>query len=412
MQNGGEAPATVEQVWQMVQALNSPQSTAEQRRAADNWLKVYQRSQGAWSTSDQLLRAQGVDETAYFFAAQTLKSKVRKDMQQLEPQQREALAATLMQYLQIFRHGPLNVRTQLCLAFSTYAGEFDRGSKADIVQNVCTAFGGSPETVPVLLDLLSLLGEEAARVQEDRSEFPPGEDHPLLVSARGSALPVLNFTHQCFEGVPADDLVNRGNIVRCFTRWLRFGTVPPEQIVQSPIVKYAFEGMNKTQCEPLCEASTELLCELAYISSDLRVGQPIFQLLTSQLGLLQGYYQAALKENEDDVLTRNVTRVVSEMAERYVSVLCEGSPDALNMINFVVLCASHSDTGVAQITYRFWYQLLKTLQREAEHRQRREALLAPCLLQLIPVFCKSAQFPEDCDDWSPETGEEDEVRPR
>ena len=401
--------ATAEQVWEMVQALNNPQSTPDQRRAADEWLKVYQRSKGAWTTLDQLLRAQGLDPTGYFFAAQTLKSKVRKDMQQLDPPSRDALAATLMQYIQTFRHGPLNVRTQLCLAFSTYAGEFDRGSKSDIVQNVCAALGGSPETVPVLLDLLSLLGEEAARVQEDQNEFPPGEDHPLLVSARASALPVLNFTHQCFEGVAPEDLVNRGNIVRCFTRWLRFGTVPPAQIVQSPIVKYAFEGINKSQCEQLGESSTELLCELAYISSDLSVGQPIFQLLTSQLGTLQKYHKKAL-EDDDETLARNVTRVVAEMAERYVNVLCEGSPDALNMVNFVISCASHSDTQIAVITYRFWYELLKALQGNAAERQRREAQLAPCILQLIPVFCKSAQFPEDCEEWSAESGEEDEFR--
>ena len=172
----------------MVQALNAQTSTSAQRKEADTWLKEYQRSKGAWITLDQLLRAQGLEETGYFFAAQSLKSKVRHDMQQLDPSDRDNLASSLMTYIHTFRHGPLNVRTQLCLAFSLYAGEFDRGAKADIVQNVCTAFGSTSDTVPVLLDLLTLLGEEAARVQDDPFECPPGEEHPLLVSARASAL--------------------------------------------------------------------------------------------------------------------------------------------------------------------------------------------------------------------------------
>jgi hypothetical protein len=71
-----------------------------------------------------------------------------------------------------------------------------------------------------------------------------------------------------------------------------------------------------------------LLCERAFISSDLSKGQPIFQLLTSQLGLLQSYYQNALA-NEDEALARAVTRVIAEMAERYVHVLREPSVSKL-----------------------------------------------------------------------------------
>jgi transportin-3 len=405
MANGVEA--TTEEVWKMVQQLNNIQSTADQRKAADNWLKEYQRSKGAWSTIDQLLRAQNLDATGYFFAAQSLKSKVRYDIRQLDPPDRENLGNSLMSHIHTFRSGPLNVRTQLCLAFSAYAAEFDRGSKSDIVQNVCAALGNSSETVEVLLDLLTLLGEEAAHVQEDPYNCPPGEEHPLLVSARASALPVLNFTHQCFENVPAHDLNNRGNVVKCFTRWLRFGTVPPAQIVQSPIVQYAFTGLKETQCDKLSEASSDLLCELAYISSDLTLGQPIFQLLTSQLGLLHQYYQTAVS-SDNEILARAVARVLAEMAERYVEVLKDGSTDAINMINLVIACATHPDRHVAQITYQFWYRLLKALRNEPEHRARREGALVPCLAPLLPVFAHSARYADDCDDW--DKSEEDEFR--
>ena len=413
MQNGGQMEmATPEQVWQMVQALNnsgSSQEIQQQRRAADKWLQDYRRTKGAWATLDQLLRTEGLDETGKFFAAQSMKTKVCKDMHQLAPADRDGLASSLMAHIHTYRHGPLNVRKQLCLAFAAYAGEFDRGAKVDIIQNVCGAFGSSAETVPVLLDLLTLLGEEAAQVQDDQYDCPPGEEHPLLLSARSSALPVLNFTHQCFEGVSPADLKSRGAVVKCFTRWLRFGSVPCEQIVQSPIVHYALTGLKETQCDDLCEASSDLLCELAYISSDLRTGQPIFQLLTSQLGLLQSYHQSAMT-SENEILARAVTRVIAEMAERYVHVLREPSPDAINMVNLVVSCASHPDTQISQITYRFWYQLLKALQEEPEHRQRREAMLEPTLLQLLPIFAKSAAFPEDCDDDDWSSSQEDEFR--
>jgi hypothetical protein len=135
------------------------------------------------------------------------------------------------------------VRRQLCLAFSEYAGQYDRG-KADIVQvcihyvpisvsdcsslclqsspsetvqpqfvhsrntthshrlqqrqltvskpdnhvtrvhcsqEVCTSMSQSPETIPVLLEMLMMLGEEADHVQEKYSGCSPEESHPLLV---------------------------------------------------------------------------------------------------------------------------------------------------------------------------------------------------------------------------------------
>ena len=80
------------------------------------------------------------------------------------------------------------------------------------------------------------------------------------------------------------------------------------------------------------------------------------------------------------------------------------------MVNLVVACTSHPDTQIAQISYQFWYQLLKALKEEPEQRARREAMLAPTLLQLLPIFAKSAAYPEECDedDWA--STQEDEFR--
>ena len=39
----------------------------------------------------------------------------------------------------------------------------------------------SPETIPVLLEMLMMLGEEADHVQEKYSGCSPEESHPLLV---------------------------------------------------------------------------------------------------------------------------------------------------------------------------------------------------------------------------------------
>jgi hypothetical protein len=78
------------------------------------------------------------------------------------------------------------------------------------------------------------------------------------------------------------------------------------------------------------------------------------------------------------------------------------------MMNLVGQCASHPNIHIGQLTYQFWYKLATAIKDKPEDRARREALLLPSLLQLVPVFAKSAAFPEDCDDWIAD--DEDEFR--
>ena len=162
-------------------------------------------------------------------------------MSQLDSAARQSLRQLLTEHIIKFRHGPTSVRKQLSLAFASYAGHSERGS-VDLVQEICTTLGGNPETIPVLLEILQLLGEEADHVMEDYAEVPEDYNHPLVISARNSALPVLNFLHQCFTMAQTEADENRRNsflasIIACFGRWLRFDAVPMDQLASSPIVQ-------------------------------------------------------------------------------------------------------------------------------------------------------------------------------
>lgn len=144
----GTEAAQAEQVWRMVQSLYHAHNE-EERKAADNWLKDFQRSPAAWSILDQLLKADGVTEETQFFAANSLRSKINhRDLSQLDSAGRDSLAGSLMAHIHKFRNGPMVVRTQLCLTFSAYAAQFDR-TQNNIVQDVCNSLGASPDTVPV-----------------------------------------------------------------------------------------------------------------------------------------------------------------------------------------------------------------------------------------------------------------------
>ena len=162
----------------------------------------------------------------------------------------------LIEHLVKFRNGPSAVRKQLSLAFAAYAGNFERG-KVDVVQEVCTTLGSNPETVPLLLELLQFLGEEADHVTEEYADVPPEEVHPLVISARNAAIPVLTVLHQCFAMAASEPderrrAVHTSSVIACFGRWLRFDAVPMEQLAASPIVQVgAFAPFHALHFEPL-----------------------------------------------------------------------------------------------------------------------------------------------------------------
>ena len=352
----GGAPST-EQVWQAVQALYHSKDEV-QRKQADSWLQEYQRSSAAWQSLNTLLGTDGLSEETYFFAANCLKSKtVSRDLvEQLDVSMREQLGSQLMMHIHKFRSGQSNTRKQLCLAFAAYAGQFDHTLRpVDIVQEVCTTLGASEETIPVLLELLSLLGEEADRVGREAAFY--GTEHPLLASANRSANAVLNFLQQRFTQLAAGPEAGRAAssvpIVACFWRWLRFGEIPPEQIAQSPIVQAAFAGLVASDPK-MTEASSDLMCELAYISRDVQRCLPIFQALSGNLPNLHAAYQRACGDEEDDTLARAVARIVAEMGESYVEVVARSPDQAVPLVDLMVQCGSHPDTKVGSITYAFW----------------------------------------------------------
>eukprot|EP00960_Hanusia_phi_P039176 753790-Hanusia_phi.AAC.1 len=185
-----------------------------------------------------------------------------------------------------------------------------------------------------------------------------------LMSSKARAKYVL---HICMSRISWS---KRVQVMTCFCRWLRFGTVPPEQIVQvtdmslmlswfeanfiqSPIVHAALPAIQDAD---LCEAASDLLCELAYISREMPKGLPIFQMLTAALETFEGLVKKAMQE-EDDILGRSITRVIVEMGESYAPILAQASPDAVRMINLICLCASNPDRRIASITFGFWYRL-------------------------------------------------------
>jgi hypothetical protein len=97
-------------------ALQSSESTDEQRKGANDWLMQFQRSESSWSVSKQLLLDQSMPGDVQLFAAQTLKSRARLLKTAPADQCQQMQHDVLSMMTQSSSHASLQLTKQLCLA--------------------------------------------------------------------------------------------------------------------------------------------------------------------------------------------------------------------------------------------------------------------------------------------------------
>ena len=160
----------------MLRVMYAPGASHEQRAQADHWLQDFQASTEAWAFAHQCLtnRAHASPE-ALFFAALTLHSKIQQDFDELPVPQLMPLRAGLMQHVAAFTAGPRNVLNRVCLALAAFAvqtapswgpqrpqqSQHPGGDCGGVVPVLLESFGAQQATWPSLLELLTVLLEEA-----------------------------------------------------------------------------------------------------------------------------------------------------------------------------------------------------------------------------------------------------------
>ena len=154
---------------------------AEQRKQAEAWLQTWQTSQEAWSVADSALHDDASSAEERIFAAQTLRTKVSVDFEELPGDAalslRDSLYTLLVKYATT---GPAAVRTTLCVAVAACATHLPPAAWADaggLVRWSVARFQREDVNVAVAatLQLLAVLPEEVNSTR-------------IAVRRRGSAL--------------------------------------------------------------------------------------------------------------------------------------------------------------------------------------------------------------------------------
>ncbi|WFD22937.1 Nuclear import receptor [Malassezia equina] len=379
-------PPEVDAVLAALQALyHDPNPSAKQQ--ANEALQRFQKTPQAWTTANTLLLEQDLPLESRLFAAQTFRSKVTFDLEQLPSQTLVQLRDTLLHALDLYTSGPRVVQTQLCLALAALALQMPESSWGTVIPGMVERFGGTPATVGTLLEFLTVLPEEVTnnhRIPLDNARYHERVPQ-LLTQHTPTVLQVLVMYMQADGVTPAI----QSTVFACLRSWLKAGEVAATQLADTPLVACAFDALTSDE---LFDVAVDVLCDLINETQEIDDNQPVIEYILPRIQALRG---ALADAGDDEDRVRGLCRVVVQAGETYHT-LCLQHADAMLPIVYAILdCASYHDLDIVQITFRFWYLLATDVHRAAEHGTGTTAPFERVYEQLFAVILRHLRFPDD-----------------
>ena len=362
--------------------FSSSQPTAntqrEQRQLADRYLTSFQESTVAWMVCDRLLQDNSStanpqevmrQQQQHFFAAQTLSTKCRVDTFQLPASSLPSLRDSLFVHLSTYSSvGNAALTNRLAMAVSALAVQM---SWTTVVTDLLSSTVSDPQRRTIVMQIFKILPEECASdrlVLADENVRYHMRDN--LVS---SSTDVLRFI-QSWDG-------SAEKAYEVLYTWIRYVPIQSTVLTESPLLEASFNALLDQQT---MELAADVIIEIyrmypSHIPSNQGLVQKMIP-LSSKLP-----FDQALTLGDEDVL-RTYCRIITEMAESYMSLILSSQfLEASKLVEWVLRCSSIPETEISSITLHFWYSMVEELERVEPYEFRQDLIdrYTPYLLQLI-----------------------------
>eukprot|EP00889_Picochlorum_renovo_P003406 jgi/Picre1/30436/NNA_005800.t1 len=356
----------------------------EAQRKANYWLEEWQRSEGAWAVCYEVLGdAQGDLET-FYFAAQTLRTKILRDFEELGHTIGRKLPDDVLGLLSIHAKGPGAVRTQLCLAVAALAMHIPSAEWAGgdfvtwIGQKLLSGAYTDESARHILLEILTVLPQEAGSYQpsivpERRRQIEDELQHSLP-----QALNLLCIVSDKAGGKTADQ------VLEAFAAWL----LGWEQ--------------GCTVCGDGMQASVMGLLPRFHICIQQAVEEQTGT--ASPEGILHDNYEEEAKA---------IARLFAEVGEAYAYLISEATPEVMGPVEALLDVCRYPDMEVCSVSFNFWHRLSYILSSgkkphslkwegpalPEQEAQRRLDAFCPSFKRLVEILSRRIEYPVDWDGW-------------
>jgi transportin-3 len=331
------------------------------REDADRYLTQFQRSPVAWMVADRLLSSTSHnDPQVQFFAAQTLHTKCRADILQLEFHQLNSLRDSLMDSLMKFiSHGGAGVKaivTRLAMAICCLALQMKWESiMDDLLTSLQQQQQSQQHMVEMVLIIAKILPEE---VNSERVLLPNEQQRFIFVEKLvHSSEKMLQFLFYCVSTAGGNDSERvkiQEQVLRCLHSWVRYVNIPTSLLQNTQLVDFTFAILqandDKVYSGDLFELSVDVIIEiLRCYPSDNPDNMGLVQKfipLIMDLGLdSHSPFQKALRQEDEDSM-RDYCRIFTEMGESYMSLIVHHEDlNQVKLVNLVLACSAIPDNG-------------------------------------------------------------------
>lgn len=420
---------------QLVEAIHTLYHNADRqvKKQTGSQLEAWQQSESAWSLSDTILHDPSSTMEAQYFCAQTLRTKVQRDFEELPAQASDALRASLLDLLIRFATGATAVRTQLCLAIAAMAAHIPskQWGQGGVVMWLAENLGRQSQEValPCMLELLTVIPEEVGSYRPAVRPERRRQMQQEVVDATPHALQVLA---SCLNQKGGHV---RGQVLHAFAAWLKLSAgagLDGPALADHPLTKAAMEGLKSTDT---FEDASDAVCELVLCTSSRGSPEPqmmpLVQLLVPAVMALRPRFVAAAQQaqqaedgngrgyDEDDIeAVKGMARLFAELGESYTALIATASPDSMQPVEALLDVAAFPDQAISSISFNFWHRLMRQLTsgfsgpeaapganqenianaHNAEQQRRLDAF-TPAYQQLVTVVVHNVQYPSDYHEW-------------
>lgn len=356
-----------------------------QKSQANEWLQNFQKTEEAWLTADLILRAADSSLESKLFAAQTFRAKITFDLEQLPAPHRLQLRDSLLTALTNFATGPAKiVLVHLCLSLADLALQLPEWPT--VIGDMTEKFGKSPETVPILLEFLTVFPQEVLgnhRIKIANQWSSPqtsqlvSDTLSMYLAAQGITTPI------------------KSQVFKCLSAWLRTGEISASVVGTPNVLSSAFNALGDDE---LFEAAVDLIVDLIHETQEIDDNMALIESIVSFLIALQ---PKLAQDREDPDMMRGYCRIYVEAGEWYTPLILRHPDTFLPIVQAIRSCCDYEDLDVVGITFNFWYRLSKGL-----HRKRLESEMKPLLdvySSLIQTIIGHLHYPNDM---STHTGQE------
>ncbi|KZT44557.1 ARM repeat-containing protein [Sistotremastrum suecicum HHB10207 ss-3] len=351
---------------------------------ANVWLQDFQHSAEAWAICNSLLLSPDAPQPARLFAAQTFRTKVTYDLNQVEEPHIVALRDTLIAALTRYQSGPKVIQTQLCLALAGFALQVSQWEKS--VQTLIQDFGRNPSMVPILLEFLTVLPEEV----NGNTKIPISNDEyrtraPLLLTDNAKQVLELLSMYIQAEGVTSEV---QSQVFQCLRSWLNAGELLAQDIASTPLFAFVFDSLSSEQ---LFDSAVDVVCDIIHETQEVYENEDVIQLILPRLVNLRPRIAQA---NDDPDKMRGFCRVFAEAGETYRQLLLQHPDSFVPLIEAIAECTAYHDLDIVTITFGFWYRLAQSI---GKHRNVPPVFL-DAYKALVEIIIKHLRFPNDAQD--------------